>query len=201
MTEGARAQPDLFVALGIPQGLLYSASNHDFRGFVRRGGDFVELTPETYTLWVRMLSPQTIDDLRKWWGSEKPVSIETVLRNMGKTDMLLKIRRVDSASAEILSKIRLLPIGMGWISNGENVDSIEIASPEGLPQLRLDPISFAIWSLCDGLWDLLKVCSYVSEKYGLELQKILDRAIDAVLALMSKRLAYIDKIRVRTNSK
>lgn len=182
-------QSNLLVALGIPQGLLSPATGRELRGFVRRGGDFVELSPDAYVLWVRALAPQTTSSLAQWYKGR--LDAETVLRNMEDARLVLRVNWRNDGNV-VIPNVRLLPLGMNWASNPDNPGTVIIASPDGVPRLFLNPIPFSIWSLCDGQTGLPEVCSIVSKEHNLPRKIVEENAIGTLLAVMANRLAYID---------
>jgi hypothetical protein len=187
----------LYVAVGIPQGIIVDPSTDQDGGTVRRAGQVVSVSRSEYLLWTLLLSPLThaaaTETVSKWGilnGTDKEMAL---LAELGLVAQFPPGAPMDEA----IGSLRPIPLGFA-LGNIEDESRFEIQNSAlslSTP-VALDIVAIMMWWEFDGLMTLQEAASRVASLISsLSIEQAERMAMELVPGLMANRLMYLDALR------
>lgn len=193
------AQKDIvfpcYLAVGAAIGHISLDGTTAPRFVVRTGGQLFWLDDEQFWIWIRSLFYAGEAQLKSWL-TEHNLSDNMVakIEAMADSGLLLHFERIEDVN-KVLSKIRLIPMGVGLGRSISNPDSFDVGDFEQRPLVRLDPLSYLIWAFSDGLSSIQDAIDKSCDMLSVETEVGTRRAGFLLPQLMLARVAYIDKVK------
>jgi hypothetical protein len=176
----------LWIAVGIPQGVVLDPQSQERFGAVRRGGEVVFVDVADYALWTQLLVPRSqpamADDLHG------------AMARLQELGLLVEFDSWESAIATVGS-LRPLPLaaGLGNAQAGPNQFQVRSAGGADAPLVALEPIENLLWWEFDGGTVVQGAAARIATLTpGVEADTVSTIAVRLVLKLMANRLVYLD---------
>lgn len=184
---GTNERPEvLYLAVGIPQGVVLDPQTQERFGAVRRRGEIVFIDVADYALWTQLLVPRSQPAM----GDDLHAAIAR-LQELG---LLLEFDSWETAIATVGS-LRPLPLaaGLGNAQAGPNQFQVRSEGGSDAPLVALEPIENLLWWEFDGRTLVQGAAARVATLTpGIETDTVLTIAVRLVLKLMANRLVYLD---------
>lgn len=184
----------IYVALGIPQGVIADPSARSLAGAVRRGGELVSISPDDYDVWGALLTPRstaTLADIAslRGWGDTTDV-----LRRLKEMELVAEFNPAESPEGQF-ARLRPIPRGVGGgnLAGAAGVFQIKDAPSSESSPLSVDAVTVMLWWEFDGAASLAKAVTKVAARLpDLRASMIEMLAVPLVLQLMAQRLIHLD---------
>lgn len=195
-TTAEGASQTIYLAIGIPQGIVWvDGPGEETLGNIRCGGRTVQFPLDAFEYWIRALDGVEVDTLREVAAKQHNLDdFSDNLAFMVESKLLLPWSGT-AKDIERFQDLRIIPTGIGVGNSPEEPLKFVICSRnDGQPLVRLDFVSYAIWSCCDGVSSLEQACQFTAEHFQVPLDAVHLQALTLVPALMRYGAALLDVV-------
>lgn len=186
----------IYLALGIPQGIVWvDGPGEETLGNIRCGGRTVQFPLDAFRYWIRALDGVDVSTLRAVAAKQHDLDdFADNLAFMVESKLLLPWSST-TQDIELFQDLRIIPTGIGMGNSPEEPHKFVICSRnDGQPLLRIDFVSYAIWSFCDGVSSLEQACQSTAKHLQVTLESVHELALTLIPALMRSGIALLDVI-------
>jgi hypothetical protein len=173
--------------IGFPLGAW--TPGDDIELCIRLGVEIVTVAPAEYDTWWQARWTPDPGDLARWAraaGADHPGRIIEALATAG----LL----ADPARDEFPGTHRLLPHGVGYgLGSEPGGGDLTICDTTAQPAVKVDPLTYAVWSLCDGVTDLATATARAASTLGIAPAAATGAVRAALPVLVEVGVATVDR--------